>query len=68
MKTSFNGYRYSPRADAPEQRRADNKALKDAGLYRTFGNEEDAQIEFFASGLSYDRYYLAKTYAVSGVL
>lgn len=68
MQTNFSGFRYSPQAVDPEARRADNKALKDAGLYQVFRSEEDAQLQFFVSGLDYDRYYLAKTYSVHGVL
>ena len=68
MQTNFSGFQYSPRAVDPDTRRADNKALKDAGLYRAFCNEEEAQLQFFVSGLDYDRYYLAKRYSVQGVL
>lgn len=65
MKTSFNGYAYSPRAHDPAVRRVDRKALKDAGLDRTFRTEEDAQLNFYLSGLHEDHFFITKTYRVA---
>ena len=67
MKTSFNGFKITMLADDPAVRVVDRKALKSAGLDRSFANQLEAQLELHMSGLDESRFYVAKTYAVTGV-
>lgn len=68
MKTTFSGYKISMVADAPEERRTDRAALKAVGADGVFRSELAAQLELSMSGLDESRFYVAKTYAVQGVL
>jgi hypothetical protein len=68
MKTTFAGFKISMLADDPAVRRVDRQALKSAGLERSFSSELAAQLELHMSDLDESRFYVAKTYAVSGVL
>lgn len=68
MKTLFNGFKITMLADDPAVRVVDRKALKSAGLDRSFANQLEAQLELHMSGLDESRFYVAKTYAVTGVL
>ena len=67
MKTLFNGFKITMLADDPAVRVVDRKALKSAGLDRSFANQLEAQRELHMSGLDESRFYVAKTYAVTGV-
>lgn len=67
MKTLFNGFKITMLADDPAVRVVDRKALKSAGLDRSFANQLEAQLELHMSGLDESRFYVAKTYAVTGV-
>jgi hypothetical protein len=68
MKTSFNGYKIGILAHDPAVRRVDRHALKAAGVDGSFRTELSAQLELHMSGLDETQFYVAKTYAVSGVI
>lgn len=68
MKTTFNGFKITMLADDPAVRRVDRQALKSAGLDRLFDNQLAAQLELHMSDLDESRFYVAKTYAVTGLL
>ena len=68
MKTSFNGFKITMLADDPAVRRVDRQALKSAGLDRLFDKQLAAQLELHMSDLDESRFYVAKTYAVTGLL
>ena len=69
MKTTFDGYKITMLADDPAVRRVDREALKSAGLdSRSFRTQLEAQLELQMSNLDDSRFYVSKTWAVSGVL
>jgi len=69
MKTLFNGFKITMLADDPAVRRVDRQALKSAGLFdQLFDNQLAAQLELHMSDLDESRFYVAKTYAVTGLL
>ena len=68
MKTHNHHFTIVPVAHDPSVRRDDRAALRFAGIDGDYATEVGALIELQMSGVDESRYYVAKSYAVTGVL